>query len=270
MKRMITQTMKAAALAVSLFGASAVAQAAAITPGQSVTEFITSEEYGILSAPALTTADSLANWAYGSYNDGNVMGYQDQRGWRAVFEVTAPAAGKYGVEVKLRTTTTNWMVGFGASKSLELSERMKDSISVPIWENMVRPTLISTVSERVDTIAEADTINGIPAITETTYSFETGEWETIYVPVELTQIHYDLDGVSTLYGSYTVLIYGDVNGDGAVQINDLIKVRNHLVGSGTLTGLSLSAADANRDGNVMINDLIKLRNHIAGGSVIEQ
>ena len=187
MKRMITQTMKAAALAVSLFGASAVAQAAAITPGQSVTEFITSEEYGILSAPALTTADSLANWAYGSYNDGNVMGNQDQRGWRAVFEVTAPAAGKYGVEVKLRTTTTNWMVGFGASKSLELSERMKDSISVPIWENMVRPTLISTVSERVDTIAEADTINGIPAITETTYSFETGEWETIYVPVELTE-----------------------------------------------------------------------------------
>jgi len=87
---------------------------------------------------------------------------------------------------------------------------------------------------------------------------------------DVLQIHYDLDGVSTLYGSYTVLIYGDVNGDGAVQINDLIKVRNHLVGSGTLTGLSLSAADANRDGSVMINDLIKLRNHIAGGSAIEQ
>lgn len=87
---------------------------------------------------------------------------------------------------------------------------------------------------------------------------------------DLLQIHYDLDGVNTLYGAYYVLIYGDVNGDGAVLINDLVKVRNHLLGNGTLTGLSLSAADANRDGSVMINDLIKLRNHIAGGSAIEQ
>lgn len=87
---------------------------------------------------------------------------------------------------------------------------------------------------------------------------------------DLLQIHYDQDGVSTLYGAYHVLIFGDVNGDGAILINDLVKVRNHLLGSGVLTGLSLSAADANRDGSVMINDLIKLRNHIAGGSHIEQ
>ena len=115
---MITQSMKAAALAVSLFGASAVAQAAAITPGQSVTEFITNEEMGIVTAPVFTTADSLANWAYGSYNEpANLIGSQDQRAMLGAFEVNVPSEGVYGVEVKIRTTTTNWMIGFGADKN---------------------------------------------------------------------------------------------------------------------------------------------------------
>ena len=87
---------------------------------------------------------------------------------------------------------------------------------------------------------------------------------------DILQIYYNLDGVNTLYGTYHVLIYGDINGDGNLMINDLIKLRNHLLGNGTLTGLSLSAADANRDGSVMINDLIKLRNHIAGSAAMEQ
>jgi len=84
------------------------------------------------------------------------------------------------------------------------------------------------------------------------------------------EIRYDQNGTDTLYGTYHVLIYGDINGDGSLMINDLIKIRNHLLGNGALTGLSLSAADTNRDGSVMINDLIKLRNHIAGGTAIEQ
>lgn len=84
------------------------------------------------------------------------------------------------------------------------------------------------------------------------------------------EIRYDQSGTDTLYGTYHVLIYGDINGDGSLLINDLIKIRNHLLGNGALTGLSLSAADTNRDGSVMINDLIKLRNHIAGGTAIEQ
>lgn len=180
--------MKAAALAVSLFGASAVAQAAAITPGQSVTEFIANEDLMVV-APVFTTADSLANWAYGSYNQAaNLIGYQDQRAIIGAFEVDVPTAGVYGVEVKMRTTTTNWMIGFGADKNLDFSSRM-DSASTPGWNQMVRPTLISTVEAKVDTIEAAvgtpDSLDYIPAITQTTYAFTSGEWETIYVPVTL-------------------------------------------------------------------------------------
>ena len=186
---MITQSMKAAALAVSLFGASAVAQAAVVTPGQSVTEFVTNEDMGILTAPVFTTADTLANWAYGQYGQAaNIIGDKDQRAIIGAFEAEVAAEGVYGVEVKVRSTTTNWMIGFGADKNLDFASRM-DSASTPGWDQMVRPTLISSVEAKVDTIEAAigtpDSIDYVPAITETTYSFASGEWETIYVPVKL-------------------------------------------------------------------------------------
>ena len=188
MKRLITQRVKFAAIAAGFLASGMPAFAGAITPGQSVTELIVNEEQGILSAPAFTTVDSLANWAYGSYMDGNVMSDTDQRGWRAVFEVNAPAEGKYGVEVKLRTTTTNWMVGFGATSSLDLSARM-DSAAVPGWDAMVRPTLISTIKTDTlvveEAVGEPGTEEYIPAITQLKYTFDQGEWETIYVPVDL-------------------------------------------------------------------------------------
>lgn len=188
MKRMITQSMKAAALAVGLFGAGAVAQAAAITPGQSVTEFITNDEAGLINVPAFTTADSLANWAFRSYNDGNVISDTDQRGWRGVFEVNVPSEGVYGVAVKMRTTTTNWMIGMGAAQTLATDDRM-DSVSTPGWDQLARPTLISTIVSKTDTIEAAVGEPGaedyVPAITQTTYSFGSGEWETVYVPVKL-------------------------------------------------------------------------------------
>lgn len=184
--------MKAAAIAVGLFGMAATAQATVYKPGELVKDFVVDEDQGILTAPALSTDETLDNWAYGSYNDGNVIGYQDQRGWRAVFEIDAPAAGKYGVEVKLRTTTTNWMVAFNASQGLALDERASIEVA-PAWTDMVRPTKISTVSKETVVVQEAqgnpEDEGYVPAITEEVITFASGEWETIYLPVTLKEGH---------------------------------------------------------------------------------
>lgn len=56
--------------------------------------------------------------------------------------------------------------------------------------------------------------------------------------------------------------------DGAVTISDLTKLRNHLLGTGELTGLSLAAADVDRSGTAAINDLIRIRNHLLGTATI--
>ena len=74
----------------------------------------------------------------------------------------------------------------------------------------------------------------------------------------------------TPYDTWTVLIYGDVNGDGAISNSDRIKIRNHVTGSATLSSTDFIAADVNKDGSVTNTDRIKVRNHILGTSPIAQ
>ena len=68
----------------------------------------------------------------------------------------------------------------------------------------------------------------------------------------------------------TVILYGDVNGDGNLRMSDMIKVRNHILGTGTLKGAQLAAADCNHDGNIRMSDMIKIRNEILGTGTIAQ
>lgn len=70
--------------------------------------------------------------------------------------------------------------------------------------------------------------------------------------------------------NYIVLILGDVNGDGAIQATDYVKIRNHIMGKSRLSGASLQAADVNRDAKVQATDYVRVRNHIMGKSTIQQ
>ena len=64
-------------------------------------------------------------------------------------------------------------------------------------------------------------------------------------------------------------VIGDIDGDGKVNIVDLVQLRKHLAGITTLKGDALSGADVNKDGKVNILDLVKIRKHLAGLEVIK-
>ena len=80
---------------------------------------------------------------------------------------------------------------------------------------------------------------------------------------------YDASG--NMISSTKIVIYGDVNGDGKINVLDMIKLNRHITGKGTLTSVYLEAADANRRGDgATVLDMIILNNHITGKKTINQ
>ncbi len=70
--------------------------------------------------------------------------------------------------------------------------------------------------------------------------------------------------------TYTVLIYGDNNGDGIIDILDLLKVQKHLIGADKLKDLYSTASDVNKDGIIDILDLLLIQKNILGSGQITQ
>ena len=61
-----------------------------------------------------------------------------------------------------------------------------------------------------------------------------------------------------------VVIYGDANGDGKINSQDLRRVQRHILGVGVIDGHYLTAADVNRDGKVNSQDLRQAQRYILG------
>ncbi len=58
---------------------------------------------------------------------------------------------------------------------------------------------------------------------------------------------------------YTLIINGDVNSDGLVNIKDIVRLRKYLLYESGLTNEEIIAADTNLDNNINIKDLIRIR-----------
>jgi len=64
--------------------------------------------------------------------------------------------------------------------------------------------------------------------------------------------------------TYTAVIYGDVNGDGSINMLDMAYQKKHILGIQTLEGEYLEAADVSGDGSVNILDMVYLKRHLYG------
>lgn len=66
------------------------------------------------------------------------------------------------------------------------------------------------------------------------------------------------DGTEILK-SLTVVIVGDVSGDGLISDGDFLLMKDHLLGINTLSGAASEAADLNGDGTASLTDFIRLK-----------
>ena len=69
----------------------------------------------------------------------------------------------------------------------------------------------------------------------------------------------------------TIVIYGDVNGDGDITIKDLLIMRKYLLGTANLDSIYQQAGNVNKDNNgITIKDILILRKQLLGSASIEQ
>lgn len=78
------------------------------------------------------------------------------------------------------------------------------------------------------------------------------------------------DSITVDNKTYKVVIYGDISGDGIINIKDLLFVQRYILKSLNLTNENKVAADVNKDGNVTIKDLLIIQKYILGYSGISQ
>ena len=68
--------------------------------------------------------------------------------------------------------------------------------------------------------------------------------------------------------SYTLVVTGDADGDGAVTVNDYVVIKAHILKKSTLTGVFAEVADADGDGEITVNDYVEVKAHILKKSSI--
>jgi len=67
-----------------------------------------------------------------------------------------------------------------------------------------------------------------------------------------------MDG-NTVVKKYSIIVTGDTNGDGKMNITDMIAIKANILKKTLLNGVYEDAADVNGDGKINVTDFIKIK-----------
>jgi hypothetical protein len=159
----------------------------------------------------------------------------------------------------VHTVNIKW-AAVGSFFSIKFTERAVDFGSYVISNSnitKINPNANLTVSSLLSQI----TISG-----SASYAFKNGE--TTLAPGDKagTGTNLILNGLTT----YSILIYGDVTGDGDISISDLSAIKGSILNISPLTGIKKDAGDISKNGSVSISELLTVKKHILGISSIIQ
>ena len=128
------------------------------------------------------------------------------------------------------------------------------------WYTLVKPTYTSTGTKTrhcTNSGCDESQTEVIPALTLNSFTKTSG-----YIATGDRFVLLDADG--KIIDTLTVVVIGDVTGDGRVNAADYIAQRRVILGITNLSIASQTAADVNGNGKIQANDYIKLRRYILG------
>ena len=74
-----------------------------------------------------------------------------------------------------------------------------------------------------------------------------------------------------IIAQYTIVLYGDINGDGKINSVDLLVLQRHILEIQTIEKIFQKAANINKNGKKPTSvDLLLIQRHILGLKIIEQ
>ncbi len=76
--------------------------------------------------------------------------------------------------------------------------------------------------------------------------------------------------LNNISNTYTIEIYGDLSGDGKINLNDLISIRNYILGTNPLNGIYEFAGDLFGEGDITLNDLVGISAFVSQSGNISQ
>lgn len=138
-------------------------------------------------------------------------------------------------------------------------------------------------------------IEYLPEITTEAYTIRDGYLRAIALDTDLTTLQQNLvpaelitvdkgsataedvaaTGMTVTYTvggedlqTLTVVVTGDINGDGKCSLTDMVQLQSHLLEKTTLSGASLEAADLNGDGKVTLTDMVQITGVLLGKNTL--
>lgn len=67
----------------------------------------------------------------------------------------------------------------------------------------------------------------------------------------------------------TIIVTGDINGDGKISVTDYVQMQAHLLNKTPLQGAAAKAADTSGDGKISVTDYVQIQAHILGKSAVQ-
>ena len=156
-------------------------------------------------------------------------------------------------------------VGCELSKEVKLTVLAKPKESYDIDQSInVKENVITNISPNtiVSTLKQKFELNNLSLVIKDLNSNLLGEESKVGTGTTVTLLKQD----ESILDTFTVVIKGDVTGDGNINSADLLKIVKYLKGKNILNE---SAADVTKDNKINSADLLKIVKYLKGTSTID-